>query len=211
MEPKAALFSVYDRWILLASLFAGFTTFTKLEGTGYLFCQTLIFFLFLFKQKKPKTLFIKNMLLFLCPSYFICIFYHIYKFLIGATQLNQKFIIPTSLEFWHRTANTFFKFAENLFFSGNWNMVWIIFVISLWQVKKYKNNSQATAMVGVVLLYFSLYFMVAILSPNETSITGEYSSTVLSRIILHFYPLATAAIILINAPISSIENHTNKH
>jgi hypothetical protein len=49
-----------------------------------------------------------------------------------------------------------------------------------------------------------MYFFIAWLTPNFISIAGVESPTVLSRIILHFFPLSALALILLHAP---LKNH----
>lgn len=188
-----------DSFLLLAGLWAGFTTFIKLEGTMYLMMQTILFFMICHQNKKFH---FKHNLAFLLPGYGIYAFYQIYKSLRGlstATQI-QRFHFDFAWENLERIPLFIHTVAENLFLSGNWNFVWVLLFLSLLRGGKIRQLSEVKLNLISLAVFFVFYFSLALLTPNFISIIGIESPTVLSRIILHTFPLATTALVLILAP-----------
>ena len=70
----------YNAFLILASLFAGFATFVKLEGSAYLIVYSILLIITFCHQKcysyREK---LNKFWRFIIPSYGICVFYHIYK------------------------------------------------------------------------------------------------------------------------------------
>jgi len=190
-----------DGFLLTAAFFSGFTTFVKLEGTLYLLIHTLLFFII---AKNIVGLNVQNRIAklfkFIIPSFGICIFYHSYKLIANVTGATQKFTVDFTMDKLERVTEILFCFTENLFITGNWSMVWALFVLSLINATRIKQSFETRTIVLILSIYFTLYFGVALFTGNYVSIAGDESITVLSRILLHFFPLSVLSIILINSP-----------
>lgn len=88
------------------------------------------------------------------------------------------------------------KMYHNLFFSGNWNIMWIVFLISLLFLLKKKISSEVGMILTGILLYFGIYLCGYTFTQHYYWVAETH--TVLSRCTLHFFPLAVLSIVLIN-------------
>lgn len=186
--------------LALASLFTGFVTFTKLEGTGYIFILYVLFILILTCKKSLNLAAkLKYLNIYLIPSFSIFIVFHLYKNLIGVASLEQRTKLLNPDEILFRFKTTYLVFMENLFLTGNWNLVWFLLLISVVLRPKVLENRKETFLMGLTLLmFFGLYFLICTFTISFNHIAGVSSPTVLSRIILHFFPLAPILIVLLN-------------
>lgn len=201
-----------NNMLILASLFAGMMTFNKLDGVAYLFIMNLLVFFILSQDKtilfKKKIL---NFIQFNALSSSILLIYQIYwirtvlprvmthakndlDLNINVYQIKFQFATEHFMKF----LNVFSRIAENLFFSNNWNIVWIILCISLLNIKKKNFTDEMRLFVLALILSFGIFL-------TGYTFTQHYywavsTDTVVSRGILHIYPLATILIILINFP-----------
>jgi len=199
-----------DNLLLLAALFSGFTTFTKLEGTGYLFIHTFLTCFILWNDSnntlRKKW---KKFLKFIIPSYSICLLYHFYKSTIALEKLSGRTKFVFTLEHLNRIPIILKEFSGNLFFTGNWNLIWLILIFSLLShTKKIKTRTETRLLLLTLLMFFSLYFSIALFTSSFISIAGAESPTVLSRVFLHFFPLAPLLIITLNYPHSTKKEKT---
>ncbi|MBN1870702.1 MAG: hypothetical protein JW847_09020 [Candidatus Omnitrophica bacterium] len=192
-------------FLVLAGLFAGFATFTKLEGTAFLGIYLVLLAVILIQQNnssgKEK---LKNAAKFCIPGIGICAVFHIYKIWNHILKEGQGNIDKTGLELtWQKFGlipQIIAKFLQDLFLSGNWNIVWILAFLSLVQFTRKRKAFEAKIIFFSLLLFFGLYIAVAVLTTNYIWIAGVQSSTTLSRLILHFFPLSVLLIILLNYP-----------
>jgi len=97
------------------------------------------------------------------------------------------------------------SFFLNMMFSGNWSIVWFVALLSLMQLRRRRKNTEGKLVLLSILLFFGLYFSTALFTVNYEWIAGTQKLAVLSRLILHFYPLSVLLIILFNHPDSSAE------
>lgn len=200
-------------YLLTAALFSGISTFVKLEGTSFLIIHYLLALIIikdlpsLSTQQK-----IKHFLTFAIPGAFICFSFLAYKFFVGATKEGVGIVNKTGIEFSlakiQLIPQIVESFAQNLFLSGNWNVIWLALFISLTLFSSKKKNAETRMTLLALGLYFTMYFLVALFTMNYTWIAGENNSTTLSRLILHFFPLAVLLIILLNYPEDSLDEQT---
>jgi len=184
-----------NSFLILAALFAGFATFTKLEGTGYLLIHTLLVIVILWNNKE-MTLSnkFKKFLLFVIPSYLLCLPFHIYKFATGIAGMAGRMNLEVTQENIARLPTLINDFASNLFWSGNWNIIWFLLLISLLcNYKKLWHSPNIKLLTFPLLMFFVVYLFILTLTPTKISNPG-----LLSRIILHFFPLSVLIIILLN-------------
>jgi len=184
-----------NSFLILGALFAGFTTFTKLEGTGYLFIHTLLVIGILWGNKTdPLRKKFKNFLIFAVPSYLICLAFHIYKISLGVSGQSGQMNLAFTAEHLAKWPIIINNFASNLFFSGNWNIIWFLLFISLiCHSKKFWHSIEIKLLAFPLLMFFIIYFIVLTLTPAMISNSG-----LISRVILHFFPLSVLLIIFLN-------------
>lgn len=188
-------------FLLLAGFYSGFTTFMKLEGTGYWFIHLLVFFIILsqdLRSVRPRLL--RSIAAFVVPSAGICLFYYLYKAAMGITAAEGRDHVEMISGLGARAGTIIYEFSRNLFLTGNWGMIWFLLGVSFLKFPEFRRRREVSGLLLSLALYFVLYFCVALLSPNFVSLAGKESPTVLSRIILHFFPLAAISVILIHAP-----------
>ena len=184
-------------FLLMAGLFSGFTTFTKLEGMAYLIVHTLVFIYLLYHQSaRGKHDKLKWSALFLIPSYALFLFYQIYKYLYNIIDQNQRLSFDFTFEKLNRILPIFDKLMESLFLSGNWSIIWFLLAVSLIVERGFRKDTALKALIVAMGLYFGVEILYALVTPHFIWLGGEKSSAGLSRVLLHFFPLSVAALIL---------------
>lgn len=192
-------------YLILAALFAGITTFVKLEGSGYLAIHLLLLTAILaHEQSISLSQKFKIFLKFFVPSFGVCLSFHAYQYLIRAgapSHADLSFNLYTlgieqTVNYVERLKIVLEKIVQNLFFSGNWNILWLILTVSLLRLNR-KNVS-----FEIKLLCLALILFAAIYIPAYTLTQHYYwiaqTEAALSRCILHVFPIVPALIILIN-------------
>ena len=183
--------------LILAAVFAGMTTFVKLEGTIYLALYT-VFLILLLKDTQKFSLKEKwnNLFLFIFPSYGISGLFHGYKKIVGVTGMEGRLKFAFTDEHFHRLPAFIENFGSDLFSSGNWNILWILLLVGLLlQFHKNKHQREIKLLGATMGMFFLVYVVFFVLT--RTSI--DYHNTV-SRVMLHFFPLLTWLIILLYYP-----------
>ena len=199
-----------DAFLILASLYAGLATFIKVEGTPHLLICTALFFLVLFYQKRGS--FGKNIIAFFkftIPSFGICLVFYLYKILRGfpSIRIAHGGHIDLALENLKRIPLIIKMFSEDIFLSGNWNIIWFLLVLSLVvNFGKIRKRIEVKLLLIALIMFFGLYFSIALFTTEFMWVAGSKSPTTLSRLILHFFPLATLLIVLLNYPEGPREN-----
>jgi len=192
-----------DALLLTAGFFAGFGSFTKLEGTPYIviLAFTLAFILRHKKETPVKEKIIK-FLKFSIPAFLICSVFHIYKIAGGFPERENA--LELGIGNLSRIPAIFSSFWTDLFISGNWNIIWFLLVISLAvNIGKIGKRLEAKYLLFALAMFFGLYFGLSCFTSEFVWIAGEKSSTTISRLILHFFPLAPLLIVLLNYPEAS--------
>ena len=189
-----------DRYFILAGLFAGFAAFTKTEGLGYLLINVFLLLIFFFPKKhwsfRKK---VNNFVKFITPAAGMCLLFYIYK-LTNMIPLTPAHMTTDSAgDYLARMTNTLNVFGINMFLSNNWNFLWALLVFSLLANRnKIPKFFQIKYLLMILILYASLYFFVSVFTKSYVFIGGAYTKTVLSRIILHFFPICPMLIVLLN-------------
>ena len=191
--------------LVLSALFAGFATFTKLEGTAFLLIYLILFSIINFSSRafslKEKLV---NTARFTIPSFGILSAFHIYKIWHNVLKEGSGIVDKTRLDFtWDKLGlipEIFVNVSNNLLLTGNWNIIWFLAVLSLIHLKKKWKNAEVKLVLLSLVLFFGLYTSMAVFTINYVWIAGTKSFTTLSRLILHFFPLSVLLIILLNYP-----------
>ncbi len=194
-------------FLFLIALLSGFTSFVKLEGTGYVLIHTLFLMSLLLRANiKPFAQKIKYFFVFCIPSYLITATYHGYKIL-----FLKKSHDPTKMGFDLYNLNILFSqkliekaiivtrhIFDNLFYTNNWNILWFILAISLINafIDKKIFRCEIQHLVITIILILSMYGAAYTLTQHFYWATQ--TNTVLSRGLLQLLPFVTTLIILIN-------------
>ena len=188
-----------DAFLILASLFAGFATFTKLEGTAFLIIHAALFSLILLNKRKSSLKWlIRKSLLFTIPSFGICGFYYAYK-IFSRFPSSGKTEFDFTLSSLERIPVILNSFGENFFLSGNWNLVWFILAVSLaMNGKRLIRNMETRLLFIALVLSVGMYTSMSLLTTMFIWISGSWNIAGLSRLVLHFFPLASLLIVLLN-------------
>lgn len=190
-----------SRWLVLGSLFAACMVFTKLEGIGYLMIHGLILAMLLYRKKGRLQEKVLSLLKFLGPAFLLFFFHRNYishltqGYVAGAFDLNN---LVWNFQF-SRILIVIKSFADDLFFSGNWNFVWLLFLLSLF--KKVPNPDRlvtSRSLLAGLGMYLGVYVLGFALTQHFES--GAYSFNILSRGVLHFFPLSVVFLILRFSP-----------
>ncbi len=191
-----------DGFLILAGLFAGFSTHTKLEALGYVALNSfLLIYLLTTQDKNPFFIKIKRFLKFIIPAGIIYLLYVCTRIHYQIPTAEDRFICDFTANSFSRIPIIFSTMIENIFFSGNWNILWLLLLASFLKNQKKLATCFETRLLTLALCsYFLLYFAISFLTPNFASISGPESPTVLSRVILHFFPLVPLLIVLLNSP-----------
>jgi len=190
-----------DLFLIMAALFSGFTTFIKLEGTAYLGILTCIFLLLLLQKRNFNKKFLGAKLLkYLTPSYLILLFYSVYKIYAGVPA-GEKTQFDFTLASLGRIPLILLSFFNDLFLSGNWNILWFILLVSIFANRKKLMKYVPTRTFFIALLLFlGLYFINSLVTTNFEWIAGAKQGSTLPRLVLHFFPICPILIVLLNAP-----------
>ncbi|MCA9401087.1 MAG: hypothetical protein KC713_05635 [Candidatus Omnitrophica bacterium] len=185
-------------YLLLSSVFYGLATFVKVEGSLYLALAYTILAGFLFLDRTKSFLNkIKCLGVFVMPSGFICLGFHLYRAVRGI-QLEEKAMLSLGHPAAERFYPTLIKVMENLFLTGNWNLVWFLFIVSLFHVRGIRSHKVVQFLLLLIILHFTLIFFLSMFTHSFIWLAGVSAITGLSRIILHFYPMAIIFIVLVN-------------
>jgi hypothetical protein len=188
-------------FLLLAGFFSGFTTFIKLEATAYWIIHVAIFLLILMRNfAEFRSRIIPTVMSFFLPSGGICVLYYLYKVMNRIAVDQGRFHLALGQNIGARLGTIAHEYLTNMFLSGNWGLVWLLLLVSFVKIKDSLKRKELTYLLLSLGAYLLLYFIVTLVSTNFISLAGEESPTVLSRILLHFFPLAVISIILLNAP-----------
>ncbi|MBF0216184.1 MAG: hypothetical protein HQL30_04220 [Candidatus Omnitrophica bacterium] len=189
-----------DSFLYLASFFAGFGTFTKLEGTLYFVISLITLFIITgnvnSNSVKQRAL---SLLKYFIPGATICISFYFVKTAMGIPP--EKAFIHIGLSNFSRIPSILTVFFKDLFLTGNWNIVWSLLVASaVMNFRKITANKEIFFLSAFAGMFFLFYFMNGLFTDNYEWLGGPGSITAVSRIVLHIYPVACALIVLLNCP-----------
>jgi hypothetical protein len=197
-------------FLTMASFLAACAVFTKLEGLGYLFIYGVLLLLLLRKFNGDKLLKGKMLLQFMLPG--ICVFL-IYRGYV-AFHVTRDFS-SAAFDFgnlsWDFSAHSLVKIVrvmnevvEDLLMSGNWNFVWLILFFILLANCCRPQSQTVKMLAGALGMFFGVYILGFALTQHYRVAIVTY--TLISRAILHFFPLSTMVIALMHYGQTQQEN-----
>ena len=185
-------------WLLAAGLLAGFAAFTKREGLFFLLVHGLLLTRMLHGAGVPAEKKLRSWLTFLLPAITIPAIFWLFLIL-GANLPTEDTQLQVSLDLLARPPVILHQFIRELFFSGNWSLIWFFLGCSLWCRREMMRRDPRIKFLGwALILFFGLYGLIFMTTTAFKWI--DASDAVLSRLILHFFPLAPLLIILLLQP-----------
>ena len=194
--------------LILASVFSGMASSIKTEGIGYLGIHTGLLILLLlcanFLTNKQKFI---GFLTFLMTNVGIYSIYNLYRKFYILPFVPKENIEPTHFDLSHVSINlstetlirlqvVLRRYLEDFILSGNWNLVWPIFFASCFNLLKQKPSVEKCILILALLAPFAIYIPSFVLTQHYLWVAE--TRDVLSRSLLHSFPLVCALIILLN-------------
>lgn len=185
--------------LFIAGAFAGFTAYSKVEGALYLGLICLFMLFMLIKYFRSIRDFIQSGIAFLTPALVTFAFIQIHRMANGI-QYNKraKLFLDTSV------ISKFTDFLNNLFkalfLSGDWNILILLFIMSLVTLRKPDTRPETKMVFLLVAMFFGLLTALATFTGSSMWLGGEVWYQVLPRLLLHFFPLTPLFIILAQSP-----------
>lgn len=195
-----------DAFLVIASLLGGMGALVKLEGLAYFFIfAALVVFLVFFSKRNSCKEKIKLSLKFLLPGLSIYGFFYFYKMIHKIPAIGRVFF---DFEWRHlnRLSDIGTVFFNNLFLSGNWNIVWFILGLSLTNLTILRKHRDAQIILSALILFFIFYGSLALFTSNFHWLAGEQSYISLPRVFLHFFSFAPLLIVLLNFTPSELKD-----
>ena len=181
-----------DRFLYLAAILAGMATFIKREGTAYLLIYGILFILMLLKDQDPIRERFRAGMKFFLPCLLVTLIFPIFKFVQHGD--SQGVLFDFGWRNFERIPVIAGQFFRDFFLSGNWNLVWALLVLGLFFPPSRSPHALFQWIVTGISLFVGLLFLLCLLT-NAFFWIAERDTT-LSRLILHFFPLATIAVVL---------------
>jgi len=194
--------------LILAGIMAGLATSVKLDATGYILVLALVFLIILFLNKKDKvTQKIKDFFIFTLPSFLILLFFNSYKILVVEPQVPKitgeklsfdlySVKLKIDFEFLIRFKTVLTRILDNMFMSGNWNIIWLLFLISLLNLPRRWHSLE------IKLLFVALIAFLGLQTAGYTFTQYYYwisdTNTSLSRHLLCHFPVVVVLVVLLN-------------
>lgn len=185
-------------YLILASLFAGLGTFTKLEGFSYLLILIAVVLAVALYSRGWSFAVLKSFMIFSAPAMAIYLHFFFYKIIKGVPIIG-RLMYDFSAANLTRAGAIFTAIINELFFSNNWNLVWFLLIVTLLQphrrILRFENLLLAAVIVCVLMFYTVLSFFTS----NYMWLAGEQKFISLSRVLMPLYPIAVWLIVLLNA------------
>lgn len=192
-------------FLLTAAVFSGLMTFVKLEAILYMLLHIALLLMILSRQKIYSPRSQKHFFKYITVTLAIAAVYHSFKWFTRVPLNAERFDVTWAPDHWMRLWQTLRELASNLFLSGNWNIIWWVLIMSIvLNYEKIERSNETKLLLSMLGLFFGIFAAFALLATPQIWASFNFTNT-LSRVILHFYPLAPALIILLTWPSSTSE------
>jgi len=185
------------RYLIISAFFMGLSCWTKMEGWALFLAIILVFLLFIAANlKRERRLFIK----FVIFALIALVIAGPWLLLINTMQLeNEAFKFKTfghsrflsSIFNFDRCPRIAYEFQKQFFGPKKWNIIWVIFlVLFVLNLKRCFSDQMKyiTALLILVMVGYAYSYLLMPLKEGEP--INIYISTNLSRLFIHFTPLA---------------------
>ena len=194
----------HQNLLILSAIFSGLTSFAKLEGSIYILIHIALLAVVLLDAKTYSTSFrLKSFFTFTLITIGICSIFFVCKSYLGIGMMSGRLHMVAESNIFEKLIQIICAYTKTLFAGGNWNLLWIILIIST-----PGGILKASQIKEIKYLYLTLiaFFMMYTLFFLFTKSLIDYPTT-LSRVILHFYPICPMLIILIHAPMNRVSEN----
>lgn len=183
--------------MIFSGIWAGLGAFVKLEGLGHIFIfLALIVFLYRKTRVNNRKLMVKTLICFLLPALMIALPFVVIKNVYQLGNFEGR-LVPVFHGWLERLPVILAEIADNLFLSGNWNILWFILFVFILTSKRAGFKKIEVQYFGLALfLYFMMYITLGLLTSTYEPLYGNPLIN-LSRTILHFFPLCPILIVLL--------------
>ncbi len=161
--------------LILVIILMSITSLVKEEG---MFFSFIIFLTLLYAEiKHKKTKHILTSFIYLIPL----LIWQVFKYVNGISfhYLYTQFSFQLS-----RVLDALKYMIYELFNFKNWNILWILFIVSIFKLNFKKKES---IIFFIILIQLFMYFMVFLISPHAPQ---QHILNVMNRLLLHLAPLA---------------------
>jgi len=186
----------YSSLILLGGLMAAFATQVKFQGIEYWIFGIIILCRFILTKEFFNFRFaLKALAGFMLPFIIVEVNFILFKTHDKITEMwNQEHYFVFSLHgLLHRMGYMSLILLDNLFLSGNWNLLWFFLIVVLLLSWKQKKPLMVRFFSFVLAMFFVRCFLYAIFTKSFFYL-ARYNIDNLSRFLLHFYPLCPVLI-----------------
>jgi len=195
-----------DNYLILASLMAGFMTFTKLEGTVYFALQFGLLCLLLKDSRRPWRDHLKPLLKFLLPGLLIFSFFLLYKITRGidAAPADSRIASFHSGLERLRYLPGILRYSFETMLSNNWNILFFLLVMSIIRNPKNDHLPEIKFLLMTLSAFIALLHLYLLLARDDIFLV-LYDS-VFNRALLHIFPLVPILIVLFNSRIKNMDS-----
>ncbi len=179
---------------IFSSIVMGLAATIKLEGTAYycIYCLLCVLVVLLEKDLNINKK-LRNIVQFIALGFIMCIIFNLHKFFNNVTfsqhiDLNFSGIVSVAIIFGA-------TFLNNIFFSANWNILWCFLIMSFVIRIKEKKSKEIYAFYFVIALWLGIHFILATTSNSWNDFISG-----MPRLLIHYFPIVTALIVLLNYP-----------
>ena len=175
---------------------AAFAAQVKFQGIEYWILGIIILCRFIFTKEFSGFRFaLKALTGFILPFIIVEFNFILFNTHYKITEMwNQEhYFFPSSQGLFHRMGYMFFIVCDNLFLSGNWNLLWSFLIIAALVSWKQKKPLIVRFFGFVLAMFFTRCFLYALFSKSFVYL-ARYNLDNLSRFLLHFYPLCPVLI-----------------
>jgi hypothetical protein len=191
---------IYGRslsFIILGGLMSAFAASVKLEGIGYWMLGVIILCRFIFDREFFNFRFVSMALAgFISPFIMVETNFDLFKAHYKIIEIWDKghyFIFPAQ-QFTARILKMVQALSDNLFLSGNWNILWFFLIIMALINWKQKKPFAVKFFSFALIMFFVNYFMAVEFTRTAIYIANPENLDSLSRLLLHFFPLCPVLI-----------------
>lgn len=177
-------------FLYISAVMTALASWTKNEGLLYCVANILLFFVFLFINRRSikkkdvlnGLLYIGIVLLILAPWLWVKFTMNLVNSDVGSTTLGQLNIIKQSYKIWP----IFYEFQRQIFGPKKWNILWIIVMLSavIYHKKIFVKDQRYITI--SLMLTVSGYVFAYLIGQREI---GFLVTTTWSRFMIHFLPL----------------------
>ncbi len=179
--------------LVLASLFAGFAGFLKLEGGAYILILTVVTaYIMMRDRRQTPGRKARTLGLFIAPAVLPNAVYSFYKWLAGLPA--AEYIGVNWHNALHRMLPVFRDVFGQVFLTANWSIVWLFALIAvIFSRQQIRRDISRQVILLTILLFFGLHITLAVVSEKGNHVISPFT---FARLLIHVFPLAVTLVVL---------------